>query len=159
MSKNTKHFIVKNGERVSFMRAILEIANAGAYYSSLTRIKKGVFSGPQAAYDWHVAKRSKPKLTASQSLLARYAKERLKIIEHYTKGKMACVQCGESRFRALCIDHVNADGNIFRKKRTSQQEWRKIIEGGFPDSYQILCHNCNICKYYEIDRALKAKRS
>jgi len=158
MGKNVKHFIVINGEEMPFFKAMLAVGNAGAYFSALTKIKRGVFSGPQQAWEAYVAKKEAPKLTASQGVLARYARERQQVIAHYTGGAMRCSQCSESRYRALCIDHVNGDGAEARKGRTSQQELRKIIEAGFPDCYQILCHNCNYCKYFDVDRDLKAAR-
>ena len=64
-------------------------------------------------------------------------------------GKCAC--CGESESKFLSIDHVNNDGNIRRKEMQygvggnggGIKLYATIISEGFPDTYQILCMNCN----------------
>jgi hypothetical protein len=65
---------------------------------------------------------------------------RKKIITHYG-GKCSC--CSESRFEFLAIDHVNGFGNKERSEKTNETIWRDIIKNNFPNSYRILCHNCN----------------
>lgn len=57
-----------------------------------------------------------------------------------------CVCCGESEFEFLCIDHVNGGGAEDRKKHSTWQIARRVIELDFPDDYQVLCHNCNLAK-------------
>lgn len=67
------------------------------------------------------------------------------VYEHY--GSI-CNCCGESEPKFLSIDHVNNDGYKERKSRggSSQMLYRNIIKQNFPDTYQILCMNCNTGK-------------
>ena len=57
-------------------------------------------------------------------------------------GKCQC--CGEKRFEFLVIDHVNGNGNKERKRISTHQIARKIINSNFPPEYRVLCHNCNM---------------
>ena len=68
------------------------------------------------------------------------------VFDHYG-GRCAC--CGISERVFLVIDHVNEDGSKHRKKlgRSSMNLYRDIINRGFPDDLQILCHNCNWGKH------------
>lgn len=69
-----------------------------------------------------------------------------KIYDHYGR---VCKCCGESNVGFLTIDHVNNDGNKERKRvRGKMQQGGdrillRIIRMNFPDTYQILCMNCN----------------
>lgn len=64
----------------------------------------------------------------------------------YSGYGSACSCCGESEFEFLCIDHVYGGGARDRKKHSTYQIARRVIELGFPDEYQVLCHNCNLAK-------------
>lgn len=64
---------------------------------------------------------------------------RLAILDHYGSR---CSCCGESQALFLCIDHVNNDGYTDRQLKQIEL-YQKIIKRGFPDSYRILCYNCN----------------
>ena len=71
---------------------------------------------------------------------------RERVIEHYG-GRCAC--CGESRFEFLAIDHINGGGDKHRLevgRGSLMVAW--IIRQGFPDGFQLLCHNCNQAKGY-----------
>ena len=59
-----------------------------------------------------------------------------------------CSCCGESNIKFLSIDHVNNDGYKERKGRggSSDHIMRNIIKNKFPDTYQLLCFNCNLGK-------------
>lgn len=73
---------------------------------------------------------------------ARRIKER--VILHYGD---ACACCHESNIAFLCLDHVNGGGNKHRAEvggGSSFYGW--IVRNGFPDGFQILCHNCNFAK-------------
>jgi hypothetical protein len=69
-----------------------------------------------------------------------------KIVYEYYGNKCAC--CGEDNPKFLSIDHVNNDGYKERKSRggSSDQIIRNIIKNKFPDTYQLLCFNCNLGK-------------
>ncbi len=69
------------------------------------------------------------------------------VLEHYGRK---CVCCGESEVKFLAIDHKNDDGYEHRKTLGGTGggsiivAW--IVKNGFPDMFQILCHNCNMAK-------------
>ena len=56
-----------------------------------------------------------------------------------------CQCCGESTSEFLCIDHINGGGVQHRKAvgrgGTGFYSW--LRKQGYPDGYQVLCHNCN----------------
>ena len=69
-------------------------------------------------------------------------KYRALAIEHYG-GKCAC--CGESAPEFLSFDHVAGGGSKARKedlRGRSMGIW--LAKHGFPDAFQLLCHNCNL---------------
>ncbi len=71
---------------------------------------------------------------------------RAKVMEHYGN---VCQCCGERDQRFFQVDHINNDGNVFRK--THGQVGGKnfyvwIIKNNFPSDLQILCSNCNFGK-------------
>lgn len=78
---------------------------------------------------------------------------RLKVLEHY--GAF-CACCAESGIGFLTIDHINNDGYLERKSsmtsstggRITGGSWiyKKIINEKFPETFQILCYNCNCGK-------------
>ncbi len=66
---------------------------------------------------------------------------RERILDHY--GAF-CNCCGESNILFLNIDHVENDGYAERKIfKGALPFYNKIIREGYPESYQILCSNCN----------------
>lgn len=56
-------------------------------------------------------------------------------------GKCEC--CGEAHPFFLAIDHVNGGGERERKIRSTSGILLRIRRLGFPNSYRLLCHNCN----------------
>jgi hypothetical protein len=56
-------------------------------------------------------------------------------------GKCSC--CDEEKFEFLAIDHVHGNGRKEREKLLTRQIADKVIKNNFPDSYRVLCHNCN----------------
>lgn len=80
------------------------------------------------------AKRSKRKLR--QSVLDAYG------------GACAC--CGETEDAFLCLDHVGGGGNAHRRELFGKnlggggaKMFRAVRDLGFPDTFQLLCWNCN----------------
>lgn len=66
-----------------------------------------------------------------------------------------CACCGEAERIFLTLDHINNDGAQHKRELSKQANarsvgadklWRAIIKDGFPNSYQILCYNCNCGK-------------
>lgn len=49
-----------------------------------------------------------------------HRKNRLKIIDYYSKGTNKCNQCGNSDLRVLSIDHINGNGSAHRKELIRQ---------------------------------------
>lgn len=67
------------------------------------------------------------------------------VIHHYG-AKCKC--CGETTYEFLTIDHVNGGGSKHREAvgGTSKALLRSIIRNRFPETFQILCFNCNCGK-------------
>lgn len=59
-----------------------------------------------------------------------------------------CACCGENEVKFLCIDHINGGGGKHRKeikgKGLTTYIWLK--KNGYPNGFQVLCHNCNMAK-------------
>jgi hypothetical protein len=75
-------------------------------------------------------------------LAAKIRRKLLKtIMDHY--GAI-CACCGEKNPLFLTLDHKNNDGAEQRRIMPGKETvFRWIIKEGFPESYQILCYNCN----------------
>jgi len=66
---------------------------------------------------------------------------RRSVIDHYG-GKCSC--CGESHYEFLAIDHINGGGTRLRREKIeSSRLYYEIRRKAFPDTYRVLCHNCN----------------
>lgn len=70
-------------------------------------------------------------------------KIRAKIIEAYG-GQCKC--CGEKTEQFLAVDHIDGGGKAHRKRMSNSILYLSIVREGFPKTYQILCHNCNLAK-------------
>lgn len=77
----------------------------------------------------------------------RNQKVRLQVIDYYSEGLNKCNCCGESNIRFLCIDHKRSDGAEHRKK-IGTNIFRWLIKENYPESYQVLCFNCNCGRAY-----------
>ena len=60
-----------------------------------------------------------------------------------------CTCCGEAEKGFLTIDHVNGDGAAHRREvngsnYNGSMVYRQIVAQGFPDTFQLLCFNCNL---------------
>ena len=85
---------------------------------------------------------------------------RVNILTHYGDGKLACVSCGFSDIRALCLDHINGGGNQERKEKDNNSMlhlYRRLRKEDYPEGYQTLCYNCNIVKAYTNGEHYKGK--
>ena len=67
------------------------------------------------------------------------------VLDHYG---YICACCKETNPLMLTIDHVAGGGNVHRKElKQSSNEWLKIVkQEGFPDTYRVLCWNCNMSR-------------
>ena len=77
-----------------------------------------------------------------------HARRKLTVLMFYGGNPPKCACCGEGTIQFLAIDHVNGGGNQHRKqsgiKGGGIYMW--LIRNGFPEGYQVLCHNCNCAK-------------
>lgn len=65
------------------------------------------------------------------------------VINHYGG---ACSCCGVTESVFLAVDHKNNDGAKHRREVSNARFMLWIINQGFPDDLQLLCHNCNWAK-------------
>lgn len=75
-------------------------------------------------------------------------KHKLELIKAYGSK---CNCCGEDIPEFLTIDHINGDGNKWRKEnsRRSHDIYRILKHKGYPKKdHQLLCFNCNYGKYF-----------
>ena len=61
----------------------------------------------------------------------------------------ACICCGETEPDFLAFDHVHNDGAEHRKTLGGggSKLYKWLEENNYPDTIQILCHNCNFSKH------------
>ncbi len=60
-----------------------------------------------------------------------------------------CSCCGATHSCFLGIDHINDDGSTERTVyKAAASFYNKIIEENFPSTYRILCHSCNLGRYF-----------
>ena len=83
-------------------------------------------------------------LRTKEKVKQRWRTKRLKVLSHYGNK---CKCCGETITEFLAIDHVNNDGHKHRSGlHSSIFDW--AIKHHYPDTLQILCHNCNLAKAF-----------
>ena len=74
-------------------------------------------------------------------------KLKTRILDYY--GHI-CKCCGEDDDIFLTIDHINNDGFKDKypggSKKTGKNLYMVIEKLGYPDKFQVLCHNCNFGK-------------
>lgn len=75
---------------------------------------------------------------------------RRKALEAYSDESVPiCACCGESRYHALCIDHIFGGGNAHRRSihgKTTASIYDWLYLNNYPPGFQVLCHNCNHAK-------------
>jgi hypothetical protein len=83
----------------------------------------------------------------------RYALKYQTLSRYSKSGVPVCNICGFDDMRALCLDHINNDGNKDRVKimgknyaGSGSRFYVKLRQLGYPDGYQTLCANCNLIK-------------
>jgi hypothetical protein len=92
---------------------------------------------------------SENTLSKSQKAKSAYVAQKTRVISHYG-GRCNC--CGEKELIFLTIDHINEDGAEHRRSLTGTRaggsnSYRDIIKNNFPNTYQVLCFNCNHAKH------------
>jgi hypothetical protein len=71
---------------------------------------------------------------------------RLKVLFHYCKGRIRCMQrgCSVTEPALLELDHINNDGKAHRKKVGNGSHMdRWIIKNNFPPIFKVFCANCH----------------
>jgi len=70
-----------------------------------------------------------------------------KVFSHYSiDGQIKCLCCEENDIDVLCLDHIHGDGNIHRKTmglKGGKDMYRWIKNNDYPDTFRVLCSNCN----------------
>jgi hypothetical protein len=73
-------------------------------------------------------------------------KNRTLILNHYGN---ACARCGITDSRILDLNHINRNGAEERRKYNRINLNSIVINSGYPDTYNLLCRNCNWIDYLE----------
>jgi hypothetical protein len=76
----------------------------------------------------------------------RHVRLRAKVLRHYGGDPPHCACCGEATDEFLCLDHINGNGAAHRRAVGTKNMYRWANQHGFPDGFQVLCHNCNCAK-------------
>lgn len=83
----------------------------------------------------------------NQKLINQYKYEqRLTALAVYSENTFKCKYCGYDNIDALCLDHINNDGNIHRKKMNGTRLEQYLERYDYKKNMQVLCHNCNHLK-------------
>ena len=79
------------------------------------------------------------------------ASNRKKVLEYYGGPSPECVICGENRYEALDLDHIDGSGGEERKVRTGAGIYARVIRDGYPSNFRILCRNCNWLEFMRMN--------
>jgi len=85
----------------------------------------------------------------NEERLKRQKEIKKECFQHYAKDQIKCEICGITNIDVLCIDHINGNGNIERKKYCGNPReggtpfYFKLKRMNYPDGYRLLCLNCN----------------
>jgi hypothetical protein len=104
------------------------------------------FKSLKAQRAYNKAYRLKHHERLNNGKLSYWKRQRLQVLEHYSKGKIECACCGDQTYEFLGVDHINGGGNAHRKKLKSKYILSWLVQNNFPTGYQVLCHNCNLAK-------------
>lgn len=85
----------------------------------------------------------------------RYRDElKLKVLTHYSNGKLECANCGIPVYSVLTLDHIDNTGADHKRrlshggKASSSKIYKDVIDNNYPPNYQVLCFNCNFHKEF-----------
>ena len=74
---------------------------------------------------------------------------KIKLINHYSNGKMECICCGVKEIQFLTLDHINGGGAEHRRiadKGAGSDFYAWLLRNKLPGGIQVLCYNCNCAK-------------
>lgn len=63
-------------------------------------------------------------------------------------GGVSCRCCQETHHECLTIDHLDNNGGDHRKVLAGKPIYRWLAQEGYPESFQVLCLNCNFAKRF-----------
>lgn len=100
----------------------------------------------QITYEWRKLNPTRWKELKRESAKRVYDETRGKVLDFLGR---TCAHCGIEDELVLCIDHINNNGSVDRRRFRSLTYLRYILALGemAKDEYQILCANCNMRKY------------
>lgn len=79
---------------------------------------------------------------------------KLKVLTHYSNGKLECANCGIPVYSVLTLDHLDNSGADHKRrlskvgKASSTKIYKDVIDNNYPPNYQVLCFNCNFHKEF-----------
>lgn len=82
-------------------------------------------------------------------------KRKIDVLMAYSNSSPACKNCGIDDVDVLTIDHIDGGGSKHRRylKETGKEFYLELKKAGYPNGYQVLCHNCNFKKYLQYKRS------
>ncbi len=73
-----------------------------------------------------------------------HAQLRIEVLDAYGSR---CACCGETEPKFLAIDHIDGGGNAHRREiGVGSNIYSWLRQNGYPEGFQVLCHNCNNAK-------------
>jgi len=76
----------------------------------------------------------------------RHLNLKFEVMSHYTGSIPRCQCCGETVHEFLSIDHIDGRSEEHHRGIVGAILYRWLKKNGYPDGYQVLCHNCNQAK-------------
>lgn len=71
---------------------------------------------------------------------------RMAALNHYSNNDPKCACCAERTYEFLAIDHINGNGKEHRRQVGNSNIYDALRKAGYPEGFQVLCHNCNSAK-------------
>lgn len=88
------------------------------------------------------------RIKNKESISAKEKERKLKIknecLTHYGNQ---CSCCSETEQEFLTFDHINGNGSTHRREIKGNNIYNILKKEGYPDTYRILCFNCNWSSY------------
>jgi len=85
--------------------------------------------------------------------LRKQLERKLKVFKYYSKkdsnSNTPCCNCCKEKFthEFLSIDHIDGRKSMDHKRNFGGKDlYNWVIKNKFPDTVQVLCHNCNLAK-------------
>jgi len=101
-------------------------------------------------FKWH--KRGKSgTYTYCNSCKSFAASNRKRVLEHYGGDPPKCELCGEGRYGALDLDHVDGSGGKERRTQTGAAIYGRVIKESYPPNFRVLCKNCNWLEFMRMN--------